>query len=116
MVEPRVMATTRGTKASSFCAMVTRIVTGSPRCRRILQEDDDVADFGGFGLRLADAAGRVDAGGNGARGGQDEPDLPLDAAVRGLPAGLSYGQPHECAHECLHHGDAKKHTIAQRCN
>ena len=32
MVEPRVMATTRGTKASSFCVMVALIVTGSPRC------------------------------------------------------------------------------------
>ena len=31
MVEPRVIATTRGTKASSFCVMVACIVAGSPR-------------------------------------------------------------------------------------
>ena len=84
--------------------------------RRILQKNDDVADLGGPGRWLADAPRRVDAGGDRACGRQDELDLSFDSAVSRLSNGLRHAQPHECAHECLHHGDAKKHTIAQRCN
>ena len=44
----RVIATTRGTKASSFWVMVTCIVDRFAAARRVFQKDDDVGDLGGL--------------------------------------------------------------------